>query len=374
MDLAQYLEKQNAAEIAAKFGFKDGTYVEKLVVDFFIAGIIQERLDCTIRGGMCMPLHTEGRLHRLSIDIDFIAKGGVREIGAAMDGIAEDVKEIEITKMNPKNPYPVPNIASYDVMYRSRFGVKGRIKVDFLCGVDVEFARVKMPEKYEIFGFGTEHALNALDRPSLLADKITTLALGKIGLKESKLSEVPKQIYDVAALIRSCDAGELESALTAFPTLTKFKIGMYGAPYTAQDVAGTIRESVLDMLGFSGTISLSGKPLDWYHKFRQRYLQDSGEGYNKTHHIVDTMLVAVFARHLEKFLAGDTSPDASADRISHVVKALADMSEPGAGALVQANRDWSSPPFSPRILKACPPEVAFLAGEIWGAQGPGVKT
>ena len=374
MDLRRYLQAQNAEEIAAKFRFKNAAYVEKLIVDFFMAGVIQERLNCTVRGGMCMPLHTERRSHRLSVDIDLMTKSSAKEVGVVMDGIVDDMKEIKVVKINPKKPYPIPNIASYRVKYKSEFEAMAEIKVDFLCGVDLELARVRVPEKYEVFGFGTERVLNALDRPSLLADKITTLALGKIGLKESKLSEVPKQIYDVAALIRSCDAGELESALTTFPKLTKFKIGMYGAPYTVQDVAGTIRESVLGMLGFSGTISLSEKPLDWYHKFKQTYLQDSGKRYNKTHHIVDSMLVAVFARHLEKFLAGDARPDASADRISHVVKALADMSEPGTGAPVWANRDWISPPFSPRILKACPPEVAFLAGEIWGAQGPGVKT
>ena len=64
-------------------------------MDFEMQYQISRRLDCTIRGGMCMPFHTGGRhANRLSIDIDLLTRSSIDEVGRAMDAIGRSVGEI----------------------------------------------------------------------------------------------------------------------------------------------------------------------------------------------------------------------------------------------------------------------------------------
>ena len=49
--------------------------------------------------------------------------------------------------------------------------------------------------------------MRILSRGSLLGDKLTTLALGTIGLRPSRQTEIAKQVYDLGLLLKSSTTG-----------------------------------------------------------------------------------------------------------------------------------------------------------------------
>ena len=64
------------------------------------------------------------------------------------------------------------------------------VKVDFFCDVDIRISSELVKPGFSLFGFDTTHEMSILSKGSLLGDKITTMAIGTIGLKLARQAEV----------------------------------------------------------------------------------------------------------------------------------------------------------------------------------------
>ena len=67
------LTEESISSIAKQYGFPHELYVEKFIMDVEMHARIAPRIDCVIRGGLCMPFHLCAQeARRLSIDVDLL--------------------------------------------------------------------------------------------------------------------------------------------------------------------------------------------------------------------------------------------------------------------------------------------------------------
>ena len=90
----------------------------------------------------------------MSIDVDIMSPRTVQELDRAMGSISND--GLACSKRSPNSPYPIDNLASYDVTFHSCLGDDpGTIKVDAFCGTDLDLATKRIPADSRILGFDT---------------------------------------------------------------------------------------------------------------------------------------------------------------------------------------------------------------------------
>lgn len=111
-----------------------------------------------------------------------------------------------------------------------------------------------------------------LTKGALLADKMTTLALGGIGLPERRLREVPKQVYDIATLIRMSGENEIAAALGMLDDAIMSRAGLHedGANITTTSTIASIQRSVESFLNFKSAAIMSKQYKQHLENFRSR--------------------------------------------------------------------------------------------------------
>lgn len=301
--LSSILTIDGIRAVSKAYGYSNEVYVENLVMNFKFLHIIAPEIDCVVRGGMCIPLYTpDGSPHRLSVDIDLMTGAPPSEAAMAMDRVTKSNPELRIMKKQPKRPYPMDNLLTYIVRYMSVFGASEEIKVDFLCDMNAGISAAVM-QNPKLFGRPIGYPIMALSRGELVGDKVTTLALGKIGLPERKYDDIPKQIYDIGSQLRLSSAEDVGDALEAFAVLTRFKADKYrhDPPYTVEEILNAVSSS-LDALFY-----VDGKSMNLESAYRHRLERFKGmflgKGrYDCPEHLIDILLVAFLAKLLKKYI------------------------------------------------------------------------
>ena len=304
---SRLLDRKSIVELADRYGFADPLYVEKFIMCFEAHHRIAQETDCVVRGGLCMPFYQPSfEVRRMSIDVDLMSPCTVREMKQTMNKIDND--EFKCSEYVPRDPYPLDNLVSYTIVYASCFGGDARIKVDAFCNADLSLALRQIRHGSKIMDFDVLQGMTILSRGSLLADKSTALALGTIGLKPTRKTEIAKQIYDIAVLLRLASQDDLAVAYDSYTKMTRFKIGSFrrDPPYTISDVGSSMVQSLYSFLKFDTTVTVTTAQNKRYNDFRGTYLSKIHK-YPKTDHIADVLLVYLFDLSLQRYSATATS-------------------------------------------------------------------
>lgn len=318
------LKFENIEAIAKKYKFSKYDYVEKFIMDFEIQYQISQKLDCVIRGGMCIPFHTiKHEANRLSIDIDLITKSDIPDVEKIMSEINDSLNEVDIKLMVPKIAYPITNLCSFRVHYTSFSGKKDWIKVDYLCKMDVDIPFKIVPRNHELFALTTDYEIKILTRGGLIADKLTTLSLNTIGLPERKFAEIPKQVFDLGSQIRLISKEDTVEIFEVFKKFTDFKIGIFdrSPKYTITEIINVIESSLLGFFEFDKTsVRLTKDQYDKFSNFIGTYL--GNHIYRRTEHLVNILLVLILTKKIKEYLSSPEKLDTLSENFLDIIKKI----------------------------------------------------
>lgn len=316
-ELLDKISKNAIVQAADKFGFRSRTVVEQLFVDFAACEHAAGRLPCTVFGGMCMHLHTGGMVQRLSRDVDIMTEATAGEVDDAVHDAFGPMTDCQVRQTAPRRPHPIRNLRTYHIDYNSRLGGQRDVKMDFLCefksGLPTE--EVDTPQ---VLGSSWPLRVRVLTRGALLADKLTTLALGGIGLPEWRLHDAPKQVYDIAALVRMAEAGELSAVLKSVPSAIESRISLLEESdnITVQSTIASIQKGVEGFVDFKSAAVMSGTYRSHLENFRGQYLQNGGEAYRKHERVSDLFTVMLLSTGAGSVATGAITADESASGIA----------------------------------------------------------
>lgn len=317
------LNRDAVNSISEQYNFQYQLNIEKFMMDFKIAHLIQERIHPILRGGMCMPFYTDLNVRRLSVDIDLLTKFSVNDIDRIMREMNADLDGITIEKFNPLNPTPIPNLATYTVEYPSNFSIPGKIKIDYLCDVTLDMPTQEIPTGQEIIGFTIDYPLKILTRSALIIDKITTLALGTIGLRDRDgglSTAIPKQIYDISTLLKSANQNDITELFGIFRNILEFKSGIYdNGMYAVETVLDSIESSIQKLLSFGDQMTFTREYEGLASSFKGTYLNTT-QPYTKTQQTSDVLLVWFFAKTLKTAFNRPDLHDEMASKVTNVLE------------------------------------------------------
>jgi len=375
LHLSDYLTQDSIKGNASSFGFAESTFLEKFIMDFELYFHISQKMDCFTRGGMCMPFHTSEDLRRLSIDIDIVTKLKNTEINSIMEEIARLPLDLKINPIKPRNAYPIPNLLSYYVEYTSCFGKLDGIKVDFLCEANVDLPHKMIDPGFRVFNCNLDFPVSVLNHGGLIGDKITTMSLEKIGLPEHHFTDIPKQIYDIATLLKLTNPDILRESFEVFQRFTDFKVEIYKREpsYTSQEVMNSINSSLEGFLHFEPPFSITVEQNSRYNNFRNRYLSHEGEQYKKTEHITDILLVWLYSKYLSRYLNNPKDIDSLCTSYSNALANLMKVKEFEGDSLKIKRREFLGQlprniSFNKNIFNGSSLEHVYLIKEIFNEE------
>ena len=367
------LQQNNIERITSKCNFVNPMYVEKFIMDFEINYHISKEIDSVLRGGMCVPFHTELGVRRLSIDIDLLTTLQIDEIDTVMQKLDSSLNDVKITLHKPKHPAPIPNLVTYYVEYTSCFGKPDTVKVDYLCDVQLQLPTQNIISAQEIIEFKIDYNAKILTRGALIGDKITTLSLRKIGLSKPKFGnlsdDIPKQIYDIATLLKSASEKDIGESLDVFMNLTSFKVQIYdNGKYDVQEILETIITSIQSLLSFDSQITNISEYIGIFGSFKGTYL-NTVQSYKKTEHLSDILLVWFYAKSLKKFFDQSISKTEIVTKIHSSIKSYLEILDSDVDARQNIRsillKDMPDLTFNKNILNQTPAEQIFLVKEIF---------
>ena len=201
----EHLTKTNLDRLADKYHIKSPAHVEKYIMDFeILLHVLKVLPDCVVKGGMAATFHVDGHLKRMSEDIDIVTRCTKEEIERSMECLKKDLESmVDIRLHTPKKPVKHLPLLTYWCKYRSSISPDAQIKLDIFYG-DKETASPKIADgKTKFAEFTIDFPVPVYEHVSLIVDKMTTLAFHTIGLQESRRHDAPKQIYDIASLLKS---------------------------------------------------------------------------------------------------------------------------------------------------------------------------
>lgn len=275
---------------------------------------------------MCIPFHTPGgAVSRLSRDIDLV-RAGAPEVDAAMKRVAEKSPDFEISGKPRK--HRMKNLRFYQAKYDSVLGGDGLVTADFMCELDVNFP-TKTVTRTSLLGRDVSHRARILTRGGLVGDKLTSLALGGIGLAPERQSAAPKQIHDLGTQLRLSSEADVREALEAFAALTEFKVRKYenDPPYTTGGTLSTITDALLALLEIREGVHLSKLHKGRFGSFAGMYLSRA-KPYDVSDHITDVLLALFMAVTAGKYL--ESADGGLAAEAAQVLKDVRDAGRAGA--------------------------------------------
>ncbi len=371
LHFSKYLVADTINSIATQYGFAVPANVEKFIMDFEMQYQVMQKLECVTHGGMSMPFHTNEDARRLSIDIDLLTSSSLEQTEQKMEKIGDNLTEVSLEKIVPKDRYPIPNILSYYVRYRSCLGHDDNIKVDFLCDVDISLPKITIQPGFVLFNFIIDYPMDVLTHGSLIGDKLTTLALEKIGLPERKFSDIPKQVYDIATLLKLGSETVFQEAFSTFEKFTQFKMDHYEIeqPYKLNDIITGIEDSVFNLLDTTSSITITHKQDSRFGQFKSAFLGNSSD-YKKTEHITDILIILLLSKLIHSYIDKSFTLGESVNLFNNVIDQLNKISNYN-GEMRSSEHEKiyglisSELPFNKKILKGAPLEHILLIKNIY---------
>lgn len=282
---------------------KDAGTVENLAWLLRIIPLLLEYMpDCAIKGGMAVLLNLrDGGPYRVSRDIDVETGMSRRRVIVAMRHISDGIDGLDLRLDPPRGPAKGIPMLRFRGRYRSRFG-GGTIKVEVFYGSDTAGAvEVRAP------GYAVPISGGFLARiygpGHLIGIKMTTLALGTVGIRDRRMPEIPKHVYDIACLLKHLPGnvriGDIADSLKKTVDTELSYLGD-GGP-SADDVLD-------DLSRFPGDLFPDGtRPGSQYEGWAGIIASDMLERrYPISEHVADVLLVrAVIGLALRRLRGGD---------------------------------------------------------------------
>ena len=288
--------------IRAQSGFSDLPMLEKIVLDFEMHYRLQAEFDMVVRGGMAALLHAGDPIQRISEDIDVLTAVPKPKIVSIIGRLKEDFGEVEIGIEG--EPTRLPGHLIHCNIKCPSSVVKGTcsVKVDILCGVDqCMLSQAQTLKSARLGGMTLDHGISVLSRGALIADKMCTLTSAKtMGLRGPR--NFPKQIFDIAMMLRGTDLDGVKTFLAAYPDFVSFMLRMHGIASTTRDLIDSTHDRCVSLFDFREGVLLSPEYQKFYTRFQSRYVKNR-RVHTEVHHVEEILLAILCARHLQEHAA-----------------------------------------------------------------------
>lgn len=295
----QFLNPDFISQVGSTYGFSQASFIEKYIIDFEILHAISQNIPYTLKGGMAMPFHLrDDGVRRLSEDVDIFTNADLKTIDAAIGKTQQEYRELTFEIYEPPNPRRKLPLRVYDVYYDSCLdSKKQRISLEILFGGEGDLKVEVMSPPTTIFGFPVDFDIRLLSCSALFGDKLTTLAYGSIGLLPDKRSNAPKQVYDIARLLRTSAEG-LKENVDSFKSAVELQCKIQDVRHSTEDILKDVIASIDSMLTITNSIGLAGSTKDHFKSFLGQLL--NGNSQTVTDHISDLLSIRLYvARMLE---------------------------------------------------------------------------
>lgn len=322
----QHLTRPNIEAVAKRHGFANRINIEKFLIDFEVLYHMRQAMpECVVMGGMAVPFHLgRGATARLSVDVDVVtgldAKGSrqaMEHAFADMDGTIKDIKPHK-----PRSPKKNLPLHTYFCSYNSVLDSKLReIKIDLFYGGRPAAQTAHFQPPTALPGLEVDFVVTTYDYSQTIADKLSTLAFGTIGL-DSTDPGVPKHIHDIASLIMS-DGGRIDvSRIAAALGMTcREEAGyMQGVRPTDEEICGSLRAFYRSILVGSTGLELDGPYAGRFGHFATNMLARSQS--KKRLHVTDIMLAGSLAEIVADVRASKLAADDATETIGQIREML----------------------------------------------------
>jgi hypothetical protein len=204
----KFFQKEEILRRAEEYEFPNPIAVEYFAWDCELTAQLQSVCDDLIlKGGAATQLHLPLQKQRGSKDVDIVTLLELKDIQAIIDKTSEKFGSyIRFVLHNPKKPTPNMPLQTYFAHVPSQIDTNRKeleVKIDFLCKCPTLNSETLF--KIQTYAIETQ-TIKCSTAGTLTGDKLLSLAKGSIGLDIEE--NYPKQIYDVDALIQTCDISE----------------------------------------------------------------------------------------------------------------------------------------------------------------------
>ena len=367
------LNKESIDAIRESHGFRDALPLEQFIMDFEVLTHIQEVIpDCVVKGGMAVPFHLHDKtLRRLSVDIDIVTGNSREDVIEAMKEVSEKLKGI-VDIGEPHIPKKVSNkelpLLTYFCGYKSVVNDEADLKIEIFYGNNMNIQSKKIENETEIIGFPINFPLSVYDHGSLIGDKLTTLPFNTIGIDPERGLDVPKQIYDIAALIKF-GSGELliPEILDAFEKISEDEISFFKNNPPSFDVI------LADLDIFSSGLLDIDTHIKLNKSYEGRLAKFTTEMLGKTRyptyvHIIDILLINVLVKLIIKKFENKISLDVFSTQIKMILEELRrifslEMKEKRS-VVSELKMKYGKDSDEEKLIKNLLPEQAYLYDQL----------
>ena len=322
----EYLTGTSLDDMAQKHNFKDSTGMEKYIMDFEILfHVLRVLPDCVVKGGMAVPFHVRGDLRRLSEDIDVVTGLTKEETMEAIGELREQVAPLVDIPQQPHEPKKLHKrlpLLTYWCKYRSTTP-NSEIKLEIFYGDKKDIPTRTISDGFEPMGFKVDFPVPVYDHGPLIIDKIATLAFKTIGIPESRRQDVPKQIYDIASLLKSLNgAPQLGHMAGLLASISAKESGYCTQQYQLGDIMADL-DAFSDSL-IDSRLQLNRSEQGRLGTFRTQLLASS---YTKTDYVVDILLIKFFVKLIRNTIKGIQDPTAAGRTMNKALITLKSISD-----------------------------------------------
>ena len=252
---------------------------------------------CVVMGGLAVPFHLDREASRLSIDVDVVTGLDAEGLRPAMDRAFKDMGSTirDAKPHKPRFPRKALPLNTYFCRYNSALDTEPReIKIDLFYGGRPGARTAHFHPPTTLLGAEVDFGVTTYDHSQMIADKLSTLAFGTIGLDAADPG-VPKHIHDIASLIVSGGGGiDMSKIAVAFGRTSREESGyMQGISPTDEEVHDSLRTFYRSLLVASTGLKL-GKPYGGrFAHFATNMLTHSRS--RRQLHVTDVMLAGSLA-------------------------------------------------------------------------------
>jgi len=321
-----YKKYLNAKEIEArkkKFGFPDAKLIELLIYDYEIfRNLLKISNKFYLKGGAAAQVYMTLPEQRASKDIDLVTNHTPKEIEEIFSKKLNEVftcKQHIPVKMIHNIPMVTYLVSADSVIHK---GQKVEVKVDVMFE-DIKNYNLSKASPSEIFALNTEVELPCISIGSLVGDKILTLAQKSIGLPTKKLSEYPKQLYDVARLLYKLDKQNFKDMIFSFENIMQTELRARNLEKTSEEIISHIYE-VLDEFSRLDTPECLFK--EYLNDFQSAYVNVKARRSN-ARWIIDSLTVIYLLKLIRNVIVKKEEVDTIYSKWQSTLQELKKLSE-----------------------------------------------
>ena len=355
--------------VAWEHGFASLENVEKFLIDLEVLYHMRRAMPgCVVMGGLAVPFHLGRDAARLSIDVDVVAGLDAESSRLAMDRAFKDMDSTirDAKPHKPRFPRKALPLNMYFCRYNSALDAEPReIKIDLFYGGRPGARTVHFRPPTTLLGAEVDFGVTTYDYSQMIADKLSTLAFGTIGLDAADPG-VPKHIHDIASLIMSGGGGiDMSKIAAAFGRTSREESGyMQGSPPTDEKVRDSLRTFYRSLLVPSTGLKLGKAYGGRFAHFAANMLTRNRS--RRQLHVTDVMLAGSLAGMVAGVLASEmTAKDATeaVNQIRTKLNKIAALSIPDRNKMARELRGaYDKKGLDYSLVKTMDPDQVYLYG------------